>query len=79
MVMREAVVRFPVEPNIFISSGRSDRLWGPSSSYLMRAWGEGHSSGLKRPGCEADHSPPASAEVKKTWIYTSTHPYVSMA
>jgi hypothetical protein len=34
---------------------------------------------LKRPGSEADHSPPASAEVKKMWIYTSTPPYVFMA
>jgi hypothetical protein len=25
-------------------------------------------------GREADHSPPASAEVKKMWIYTSTLP-----
>jgi hypothetical protein len=32
------------------------------------------SPGIKRPGREADHSPPASAEVKKMWIYTSTHP-----
>jgi hypothetical protein len=29
--------------------------------------------------CEADHSTPASAEVKKTWIYTSTPPYAFMA
>jgi hypothetical protein len=29
-------------------------------------------------GREADHSPPSSAEVKKTWIYTSTPPYVSI-
>jgi hypothetical protein len=35
--------------------------------------------GIKRPGRETDHSPPASAEVKKTWIYTSTPPYVFMA
>jgi hypothetical protein len=28
---------------------------------------------------EADHSPPASAEVKKIWIYTSTPPYAFMA
>jgi hypothetical protein len=28
---------------------------------------------------EADHSPPASAEVKKKWIYTSTPPYAFMA
>jgi hypothetical protein len=28
---------------------------------------------------EADHSPPISIETKKTWIYTSTPPYVFMA
>jgi hypothetical protein len=28
---------------------------------------------------EAEHSTPASAEVKKMWIYTSTPPYVFMA
>jgi hypothetical protein len=32
-------------------------------------------TGVKRPGREADHSPPANAEVKKMWIYTSTLPY----
>jgi hypothetical protein len=37
------------------------------------------SPGVKRPGREAYHSPPTSAEVKKTWIYTSTPPYVFMA
>jgi hypothetical protein len=30
--------------------------------------------GLKQPGREADHSPPISAEVKKTWIYTTILP-----
>jgi hypothetical protein len=31
------------------------------------------SPGIKRrQGCEADHSPQASAEVKNMWIYTST-------
>jgi hypothetical protein len=29
------------------------------------------SSGVKRPRCEADHSPPTSTKVKKMWIYTS--------
>jgi hypothetical protein len=37
------------------------------------------SSGVKRPGREADHSSPTSSEVKNTWIYTSTPPYVFMA
>jgi hypothetical protein len=30
------------------------------------------SARVMRPGCEVDHSPPTSAEVKKIWIYTST-------
>jgi hypothetical protein len=30
-------------------------------------------------GREADHSPPTIAEVKKTWIYTSTPPFAFMA
>jgi hypothetical protein len=34
---------------------------------------------VKRLGCVADHSPPTSAEVKETWIYTSTAPYIFMA
>jgi hypothetical protein len=37
------------------------------------------SPGVKRPVREADHSPPASAEVKKMWIYTSTPPYAFIA
>jgi hypothetical protein len=37
------------------------------------------SLGVKRQGREADHSPPASADVKKMWIYTSTPPYAFMA
>jgi hypothetical protein len=37
------------------------------------------SPGIKRPGREADHSPPDSAVVKKMWMYTSTHPYAFMA
>jgi hypothetical protein len=32
------------------------------------------SLGVKRPGREADYSSPTSAEVKKTWVYISTHP-----
>jgi hypothetical protein len=34
---------------------------------------------VKRLGREADHSPPAIAEVKKMWIYASTSPYAFMA
>jgi hypothetical protein len=33
---------------------------------------------VKLPGREADHSPPTSAEVKKTWISKFIRPYVFM-
>jgi hypothetical protein len=45
-------------------------------SYLMGTGGP--LLGVKRPGREADHSPPTSTEVKKMWVYTSTPPYVFM-
>jgi hypothetical protein len=35
--------------------------------------------GVKRPGREADHSPPSSVEVKNAWSYTSTPQYIFMA
>jgi hypothetical protein len=37
------------------------------------------SLGVKRPGREADHSSPSSAEVKNAWSYTFTPQYVFMA
>jgi hypothetical protein len=37
------------------------------------------SPGVRWPWCECDHSPPTSAEVKKTWIYTSTIAYAFVA
>jgi hypothetical protein len=58
----------------FFSSRRSDRLWDPPN-VLFKGYRGLFPRGVKRPGCEADHSPPASAEVKKTWIYTSTPAY----
>jgi hypothetical protein len=39
----------------------------PSNQWIPGAL----SPGIKRPGRESDHSTPTSAEVKKTWIYTS--------
>jgi hypothetical protein len=49
----------------------------PQPSYLMGIGGS--SPRAKRSGCEADHSPLNSAEVKKTWFCTFTSPYVFMA
>jgi hypothetical protein len=53
-----------------ISSGS---LWDPLSILY-----NGH-RGVKRQGREADHSPPTSVEIKKTWIFASTPSYVLMA
>jgi len=48
-----------------------------SASYLM---GTGVlTPGVKRPGREADHSPPSTAEVKPEWSYTSTPQYIFMS
>jgi hypothetical protein len=35
--------------------------------------------GVKWPESQADYLLPTSADVKKTWIYTSTPPYIFMA
>jgi hypothetical protein len=65
-------VRVPVRSRIFSSSQRPDRHWGPLSLLSM---GRGALSlGVKRQGCEADHSPPTSVKVKKMWIYTMHSP-----
>jgi hypothetical protein len=61
----------------FSSSRRADRFWVHPAFYTLRS--EAFSRAVKRPGREADHSPPTTAEVKKMWIYKSTPPYVFMA
>jgi hypothetical protein len=68
-------VRVPVEGSrMFSSLLRPDRLWGPPS--LLS---NGYQGLFLRGWREADHSPPASAEVKKMCIYTFTPPYAFMA
>jgi hypothetical protein len=63
-------VRIPVETRLFSSPKLPDRLWGPPSFVFndhRRSFQE-----VKRPGREANHSPPSSAEVKNEWscVYT---------
>jgi hypothetical protein len=59
-------VRVPVGSRIFSSPRHPNWLWGPPN-FLSKGY-----RGVKRPEHEADHLPPASAEDKKMWIYTST-------
>jgi hypothetical protein len=68
-------VRAPVGSRIFSTSSR------PALGSIQPPiqWVPGAvSPGVRRPWRESDHSPPASAEVKKTWVYTSTLLYAIM-
>jgi hypothetical protein len=65
---REVGVQVPVGSRIFSPPSRPDRLWGPPS-LLSNGYPEDLSPVVKRQGREADHSPPTSAEVKKTSIH----------
>jgi hypothetical protein len=61
----------PGRVKIFISSTSSRPALGSTQPPIQ--WvPDALSPGIKRPGREADHFPPASAEIKKMWIYTST-------
>jgi hypothetical protein len=63
---------------IFLFTTASRTALGPTQPPIQRVPGA-LSLGVKRPGREADHSPPSSAEVKNALRYTSTPPYVFMA
>jgi hypothetical protein len=61
----------------FSSPGSPGRVWDPP---ILLPMGTGESfPWVKRPGREADHSPPTSADVKEIWLYTSTPSYAFMA
>jgi hypothetical protein len=63
--------------NFLFSTSCTSALW-PTQPPIQ--WVAGAlSQGVKRPGCETDYSPPASAKVKKMWNYTSAPPYAFMA
>jgi hypothetical protein len=57
----------------FTSAYHPNWLWDPFN-LLTNGYLGAFSQGVKRQRREADHSPPTSAEVTKTWIYISTPP-----
>jgi hypothetical protein len=62
---------------ISLLSTSSTPVFGPSQTPIQ--WVPGALPlGVKLPGCEDDHSSPTNAEVKNTWIFKSTPPYVSL-
>jgi hypothetical protein len=72
---KEVGVLVPLGARLFSSLRFPDLLWWSSQPPIQWVpWAL--SSGVKRSGRQADHSPLASAEIKNTRIYTSTPPYV---
>jgi hypothetical protein len=69
-------VRVPVGSIIFSASSRP--ALGPTQPLIERVPGAIF-PGVKRQECEADHSTPTSAKVKKMGTYTSTPPYAFVA
>jgi hypothetical protein len=67
----------PVGARIFTSSCYAASCVAIQPS-VQRVLGD-LSPGVKRLEREADRPPPTGAEVKKTWVYTSTHTYAFMA
>jgi hypothetical protein len=65
-----ARVRFPAVQDFSLlpASRPTPGTTQPPIQWLAEAL----SPGVKQPEREADHLPPTSAEVKNTWIYTST-------
>jgi hypothetical protein len=58
---------------IFLFTTASRTALGPTQPPIQWVLGA-LSLEVKRPGREADHSPPSSAEAKNAWNYTSTPP-----
>jgi hypothetical protein len=60
-------------PGIFLFTTASRPALGPIQPPILCV-PEDPSMGVKRPGGEADHSPPTSAKVNNAWNYTSITP-----
>jgi hypothetical protein len=70
---RSSRVRFPAGAGNFSLHHRVQNGFGSHSASYPVVPGA-LSLEVKRPGREADHSPPSSAEAKNAWSYTFTPP-----
>jgi hypothetical protein len=70
---RGSRVRFPAGVGNYSLHHRVRTAVGPTQPRIQWAF----FLGVKRPGSEADHSPPSSAEVKNAWSFTTTPPMSS--
>jgi len=61
----------------FLQKKKSRPVLGPTQPPAQRV--PGPFFGVKLPGCNVDHPPPSSADVKNEWNYTPTPPYAFMA
>jgi hypothetical protein len=67
----------PCRVKIFLLSTSSRPILGPTKPTIQ--WIAGVLfPGVKRSGRETDHSSPTNADVKITWLFISTSPYVFM-
>jgi hypothetical protein len=62
----------------FLLSTKSRAALGLTQPLILSVE-EALSSGVKRPECEVNHSPPFSATLNNEWVYTSTPPHAFMA
>jgi hypothetical protein len=60
------------KPDISMKNWKKTDSGANPASYPMGTGGS--FTGVKRPGRDADQSPPSSAEVKNMWSYTSIPP-----
>jgi len=67
-------VRLPAKRRNSFSATMSRLVVGLIQPHINRV--SGFLQGLKRPVCRAEHLPASTAEVKNTWSYTATPPYV---
>jgi len=59
---------FPISTGAFLFATASR----PALGSPIQCVPESRSPGVKRPGREADYSPPSNSKVKNAWRYTST-------